>query len=97
MTVTSPKPVDVSDVIDLKACGLMVLSGIARKQIKYGNTGRTLRELNALIQFMQEARGSDQLLSMLSQPAVPAQPSVDPSIVSILSKINDRLVALEAK
>ena len=97
MTVTSPKPVDVSDVIDLRACGHMVLSGIARKQIKYGNTGRTLRELNALIQFMQEARGSDQLLSMLSPSAVPAQPSVDPNIISILSKINDRLDALEVK
>ena len=84
-------------IIDIRAAANMVLAGIARKQIKYGNTGRTLRELNALIQFMQEARGSDQLLSMLSQPAVQAQPSVDPSIISILSKINDRLDALEVK
>ena len=84
-------------IIDIRAAANMVPAGIARKQMRYGNTQRTLRELNALIQFMQEARGSDQLLSMLSQPAVQAQPSVDPNVISTLSKINDRLDALEVK
>ena len=82
-------------IIDIRAAANMVLAGIARKQMRYGNTQRTLRELNAVIQFGQEAKSPDQLLSMLS--GIPKQPSVDPNVMSILSKISDRLDALEAK
>ncbi len=95
LIINQPKPVDVTDVIDLESCVKMLVAGIFKKNMRYGNTQRSLRELNAVIQFAQEAKSSDGLLDMLRQPAAP--PATNPDLVSLLSKIDARLDALEAK
>jgi|6_EtaG_2_1085325.scaffolds.fasta_scaffold223195_1 hypothetical protein len=60
-----------SEVLDIKATALGLVAGIMRKHMKWGNTMRTIRELNAVIQFGQEAQDGNSLLSMLQQPPQP--------------------------
>ena len=84
-------------IIDIRAAANMVLAGIAKKQMRYGNTQRTLRELNAVIQFGQEAKSPDKLLEMLNPAQLAAPTATNPDLIELLSKIDARLTALEAR
>ena len=82
-------------IIDIEATAKMLLAGIMRKHMKWGNTMRTIRELNQVVQFGQELQSGDSLLSMLN--IVPQPVAQQPNIESLVVKLAQQVEALTAK
>ena len=90
--VVQHKPAE--PIIDIEATAKMLLAGIMRKHMKWGNTMRTIRELNQVVQFGQELQSGDSLLSMLN---VVPQSVVQQPRDSFTSIVDEALVAKLAK
>jgi len=91
--VVQHKPAE--PIIDIEATAKMLLAGIMRKHMKWGNTMRTIRELNQVVQFGQELQSGDSLLSMLN--IVPQPVAQQPNIESLVVKLAQQVEALTAK
>jgi len=91
--VVQHKPAE--PIIDIEATAKMLFAGIMRKHMKWGNTMRTIRELNQVVQFGQELQSGDSLLSMLN--IVPQPVAQQPNIESLVVKLAQQVEALTAK
>jgi hypothetical protein len=91
--VVQHKPAE--PIIDIEATAKMLLAGIMRKHMKWGNTMRTIRELNQVVQFGQELQSGDSLLSMLN--IVPQPVAQQPNIESLVVKLAQQVETLTAK